>query len=223
MPPFVSLSKVTKSYGVGPQRLQILRGIDLEISRGEFLAIMGPSGSGKSTLLQVMGGLDRPSGGVIMMDRYNLTNCDDGVLARIRNEVIGFVFQSFMLLNYYTALENVCLPLLYSRRPANGRDRAMKLLKLFGLGQRMHHRPNELSGGEKQRVAIARALVNNPSIIFADEPTGALDTRTGDTIMETLDAVHQAGTTIVLITHDPRVAKRAQRTIHMSDGAIRTQ
>ena len=223
MPGIVSLSKVTKSYGTGHERLQILKGIDLDIIQGEFVAIMGPSGSGKSTLLHVMGGLDRPTAGAVLIDRQNLTTCDDAALARIRNEVIGFVFQSFMLLNYYTALENVCLPLLYSRRSGDGRKRATKLLKLFGLGQRMHHRPNELSGGEKQRVAIARALVNNPAIIFADEPTGALDTKTGDAIMETLEAVHQAGTTIVLITHDPRVAKRAQRTVHMSDGLIQSQ
>jgi putative ABC transport system ATP-binding protein len=216
----LSLTGITKSYLVGHRSLSILKGIDLNIERGEYVAIMGASGSGKSTLLHIMGGLDRPTTGSVVINNQNLETCDDARLARIRNQTIGFVFQNFMLLNYYSALENVCLPLIYAKKKQEGRLRAMTLLKLFGMGRRLNHRPNELSGGEKQRVAIARALVNKPSIIFADEPTGALDTKTGDAILATLDVVHQAGTTVVLITHDPRVAKRASRTLHIADGML---
>jgi putative ABC transport system ATP-binding protein len=168
----------------------------------------------------LMGGLDRPTSGDILLEGEDVTGMDDARLARLRNRVLGFVFQNFFLLNYFSALENVCLPMVYGNGAQGGLERARRLLEHFGLAKRMNHRPNELSGGEKQRVAIARALVNNPKIIFADEPTGALDTKTGDAIMDTFQEINRAGTSIVLITHDPKVAGRAQRIVHMSDGAI---
>ena len=214
------LENVTKSYSVGPRTLPILKGINLEVRSGEFVAIMGPSGSGKSTLLQIMSGLDRPTSGSIHINGADIASMDDSAMARLRNEAIGFIFQNFFLLSYFTALENVCLPLSYAKGGERMRPRARHLLEQFGMGKRLDHLPNELSGGEKQRVAIARALVNAPKIIFADEPTGALDTKTGDIIMEFLEEINRTGTTVVVITHDPKVALRAGRTMHMSDGLL---
>lgn len=221
MPNILSLTGVTKSYIVGEQALEILRGITMNVRAGEFVAIMGASGSGKSTLLHLMSGLDRSTTGTVQINGNDLNDLDDSRLARLRNDTIGFIFQNFFLLNYFTALENVCLPLTYTADPGPaGHDKAKSLLRKFGMEKRLHHKPYELSGGEKQRVAIARALVNSPKIIFADEPTGALDTKTGDTIMSFLEEINRAGTTIILITHDSDVAKRAGRTLHMSDGLL---
>lgn len=220
MSSILSLQNVSKSYRVGDRDLPILKGINMEIERGEFVAIMGPSGSGKSTLLHLMGGLDRPTSGQIRIDNRELSSLDDRDLARVRNQSIGFVFQNFFLLTYYSAIDNVRLPLLYAGTETAHAERARHLLEKLGLGQRLEHRPNELSGGEKQRVAIARALINNPPLIFADEPTGALDTKNGEAIMDLFAEIHASGSTIVLITHDPHVAKRANYVLHIADGAF---
>ncbi|MBM4028800.1 MAG: ABC transporter ATP-binding protein, partial [Planctomycetes bacterium] len=217
----IRLEKVMRVYKVGVERIAALDGVDLELRDNEYVAIMGPSGSGKSTLMNVLGCLDRVTSGRYELDGQNTTGMSDAALARVRNERIGFVFQSFELLSRSSALKNVEMPLIYSR---NGwwsrRRRAMKMLERVGLGDRVKHRPNQLSGGEKQRVAIARALICNPSILLADEPTGNLDSKTSEDILTLFDQLHADGQTIILVTHEESVALHAKRIIRMKDGRI---
>jgi putative ABC transport system ATP-binding protein len=218
----LALRGVTKSYGQGDARVEVLHGLDLEVRDGEFVAIMGPSGSGKSTLLNILGCLDRPTGGAYLLDGEDVARLSDDKLSLIRNGRIGFVFQSYNLIAQLTVLENVKVPLLYrGRGHGGGAQRAHDLLRTVGLSHRLGHRPSQLSGGECQRVAIARALVNDPILILADEPTGNLDTKTGAEVLELLEGLHREGRTIVLITHDLAVAKRAQRTVRLQDGRLR--
>jgi putative ABC transport system ATP-binding protein len=210
-----------KSYVMGEEEIHALRGVSIQIERGEYVAIMGPSGSGKSTLMNLIGCLDTPSKGSYLLNEKQVSQMNDNELARIRNEEIGFVFQTFNLLPRATALHNVELPLVYAGVPAKDRlERAKAALQKVELGERMLHRPNELSGGQRQRVAIARALVNNPSILLADEPTGNLDSKTGAEIMGLFERLHKAGNTIVLVTHEPDVAAFAYRNIHIRDGKV---
>ncbi len=210
-----------KSYQMGDEQIHALRGVSIQIERGEYVAIMGPSGSGKSTLMNLIGCLDTPTKGSYLLNNKQVSNMDDNELARIRNEEIGFVFQTFNLLPRATALRNVELPMVYAGIPAKDREqRAKAALDKVELSTRMGHRPNELSGGQRQRVAIARALVNNPSILLADEPTGNLDSKTGVEIMALFDRLHQSGNTIVLVTHEADVAAYAHRTIHIRDGRV---
>jgi putative ABC transport system ATP-binding protein len=217
----IQLDSITRTYSMGSVEVQALRGIDLAIEHNEYLAVMGPSGSGKSTLLNILGCLDRPSSGRFRLADRDVSQLSDLELSRVRNAFVGFVFQTFNLLPRATALNNVETPLIYAGvRGRERRHRAKRALEHVGLGNRMHHRPNELSGGERQRVAIARALVNEPSLILADEPTGNLDSATGDEIMQLLDDLHEAGNTILLVTHENHVAKHAKRRILMRDGQI---
>ena len=210
-----------KTYQMGDEQIHALRGVSIQIERGEYVAIMGPSGSGKSTLMNLIGCLDTPSKGSYLLNGKQASQMDDNELARIRNEEIGFVFQTFNLLPRATALRNVELPLVYAGIPARDREaRAKAALDKVELSSRMTHRPNELSGGQRQRVAIARALVNNPSILLADEPTGNLDSKTGIEIMGLFERLHKAGNTIVLVTHEPEVAAYAYRSIHIRDGQV---
>jgi putative ABC transport system ATP-binding protein len=210
-----------KTYQMGAEQVHALRGVNLRINRGEYVAIMGPSGSGKSTLMNLIGCLDTPTRGRYWLNGNLVSELDDDELARIRNKEIGFVFQTFNLLARATALHNVELPLIYSGTPAEERiDRARKALEAVDLGERMNHKPNELSGGQRQRVAIARALVNNPSIILADEPTGNLDSQTGNEIMKLMEELHRRGNTIVLVTHEPDIAEHAWRVVHIRDGQV---
>jgi putative ABC transport system ATP-binding protein len=210
-----------KTYAMGAEQIHALRGVSFRIERGEYVAIMGPSGSGKSTLMHLIGCLDTPSRGSYLLNGKEVSQMNDNELARIRNEEIGFVFQTFNLLPRATALHNVALPLVYAGVPAKTRDeRAKTALERVELGTRMTHRPNELSGGQRQRVAIARALVNNPSILLADEPTGNLDSKTGQEIMGLFERLHKTGNTIVLISHEADVAAYAYRTIYLRDGQI---
>jgi putative ABC transport system ATP-binding protein len=210
-----------KTYVMGSEEIHALRGVSLEIERGEYVAIMGPSGSGKSTLMNLIGCLDTPSRGSYLLNGKQVSQMNDNELARIRNEEIGFVFQTFNLLPRASALKNVELPLVYAGVAAKDREQRARLsLEKVELSSRINHRPNELSGGQRQRVAIARALVNNPSILLADEPTGNLDSKTGLEIMELFNRLHEAGNTIVLVTHEADVAAYAYRTIHLRDGRI---
>jgi putative ABC transport system ATP-binding protein len=210
-----------KTYVMGTEEIHALRGVSIQIERGEYVAIMGPSGSGKSTLMNLIGCLDTPTKGTYLLNGKEVSTMNDNELARIRNEEIGFVFQTFNLLPRATALHNVELPLVYAGVSARERqDRARVALEKVELTQRMAHRPNELSGGQRQRVAIARALVNNPSILLADEPTGNLDSKTGAEIMALFARLHQTGNTLVLVTHEADVAAFAHRTIHIRDGQV---
>jgi putative ABC transport system ATP-binding protein len=210
-----------KTYQMGEEEIHALRGVSVQIERGEYVAIMGPSGSGKSTLMNLIGCLDTPSKGSYLLNGKQVSQMSDNELARIRNEEIGFVFQTFNLLPRATALRNVELPLVYAGVPAKEREgRAKAALEKVELATRMGHRPNELSGGQRQRVAIARALVNNPSILLADEPTGNLDSKTGVEIMALFERLHAAGNTIVLVTHEADVAAYAHRAIHIRDGQV---
>jgi putative ABC transport system ATP-binding protein len=210
-----------KTYRMGDEEIHALRGVSTSIERGEYVAIMGPSGSGKSTLMNLIGCLDTPTRGTYLLNGKEVSTMNDDELAHIRNVEIGFVFQTFNLLPRATALHNVELPLVYAGVSAKDRQmRARAALENVELGSRMTHRPNELSGGQRQRVAIARALVNNPSILLADEPTGNLDSKTGIEIMGLFERLHQAGNTIVLVTHEADVASFAQRTIHIRDGMV---
>jgi len=218
----ISLENLTREYRMGEQSVQALAGIDLEIAAGDFLAISGPSGSGKSTLLHIIGGLDSPTSGKVLVEGRNLSRASGGELAAYRNRSIGFVFQSFHLHPTYNSLENVALPLIFAGvGSAKRRKLAQKALEDVGMARRIHHRPSELSGGEKQRVCIARALVTSPSIILADEPTGNLDTKTGDNIVKILsDLNRQRGITLIIITHNLDIAGHADRIIFMADGRI---
>ena len=219
--PLIETRDLWKTYQMGSEEIHALQGVSMEIERGDYVAIMGPSGSGKSTLMNLIGCLDTPSKGSYFLNSKSVGQMNDDELARIRNEEIGFVFQTFNLLPRATALHNVELPLIYAGMPSDERQRrALEALALVELTDRVSHRPNELSGGQCQRVAIARALVNNPSILLADEPTGNLDSKTGLEIMALFSRLHAAGNTIVLITHEAAVAANARRVIQLRDGRI---
>ena len=221
MDAIIEIHNLTKTYDMGATAVHALSEVDLCVATGEYVAIMGPSGSGKSTLLNILGCLDVPTSGSYALGNVLVSEMADDDLARIRNQEIGFVFQTFNLLPRANALGNVELPLIYSGLPARQRrERAAQALASVGLADRIGHRPNELSGGQRQRVSIARALVNAPSIILADEPTGALDSRTGDEIMDLFDQVHAAGNTILLVTHEEHLARRSRRIVRFRDGRI---
>lgn len=217
----ILLSDVTKSYHLGGETVHALAGLTLTIGPGEFTAIMGPSGSGKSTLMNILGCLDRPTSGSYMLDGQEVATLNDDQLATTRNKKIGFVFQSFNLLPRMSTLQNVALPMVYAGVAKKERiARAQQVLTMVGLEDRMNHQPNELSGGQRQRVAIARALVNDPTIIMADEPTGNLDTKSGDEVMAIFSELNSQGRTIILVTHEPEIAQYAQRIVHVRDGLI---
>ncbi|MDP9146062.1 MAG: ABC transporter ATP-binding protein [Acidobacteriota bacterium] len=217
----IKTQELAKVYEMGSEQVHALRGVDLEIRKGEYVAIMGPSGSGKSTLMNLIGCLDSPSSGKYWLAGRLVSDLDDDELAYIRNKEIGFVFQTFNLLPRATALHNVELPLIYNGTAADERiEKAKKALERVDLVDRMHHKPNELSGGQRQRVAIARALVNSPSIVLADEPTGNLDSKTGDEIMLLFHNLHAQGNTIILVTHEHDIAQHAHRIIYIRDGQI---
>jgi putative ABC transport system ATP-binding protein len=217
----IDVHGVKKIYEVGIQRIEALAGVDLQIASNEYLAIMGPSGSGKSTFMNILGCLDSPTEGTYILNSHEVSNLSDDELARIRNKEIGFVFQTFNLLPRATAFQNVELPLIYGGiSTEERRKRVSDALEAVGLSDRAVHRPSELSGGQRQRVAIARAIVNRPSIILADEPTGNLDSRTGEEIMTILNEIHRAGNTIVIVTHEEYIAEHAKRIVRLRDGLI---
>ncbi len=217
----IRIENLTRFYTIGEETVRALNGVNLTIQKNEYVALMGPSGSGKSTLMNIIGCLDTPTSGEYFLNGPNVAQLSDSELAAIRNKEIGFVFQTFNLLPRLTALQNVALPLVYAGIPEAERlKKAKEVLEQVGLGNRITHRPNELSGGQRQRVAVARALVNHPSIILADEPTGNLDSKTSEEIMQLLDIIHQAGNTIVLVTHEEDIALRAKRIVRMRDGII---
>ena len=217
----IDITDIRKVYEMGSTEVNALDGVSLHVRKGEYLAIMGPSGSGKSTLMNIVGCLDTPTSGSYKLRGTEIRERDDDELARIRNQEIGFIFQTFNLLPRADALHNVELPLIYAGRPAKERrERARGMLEMVGLGDRTHHRPNELSGGQRQRVAIARALVNGPSLVLADEPTGNLDSKTGLEIMALLDDISSRGNTVILVTHEDEVAERAHRIVRLRDGRI---
>ena len=217
----IRLRDITKLYRVGVEQIRALDGVSLDVRQNEYVAVMGTSGSGKSTLMNILGCLDRPTSGTYELDGRIATRMGGGALAQVRNERIGFVFQSFELMPRLTALKNVELPLIYSPTGWWGRGRrAREVLETVGLADRMHHRPNQLSGGQRQRVAIARALINRPAILLADEPTGNLDSRTSDEILALFDALHRSGQTIIMVTHEADVARHARRVVRMKDGKV---
>jgi putative ABC transport system ATP-binding protein len=222
--PIIEVKDLTKVYGAGESAVYALAGLNTSVNKGEFVAVMGPSGSGKSTLMNIIGCLDRPSSGSYLLDQRDVSRLSKNELAEARNQKIGFIFQSFNLLARLSALDNVMMPMLYNPDAAlndkERRRRATQALEAVGLDKRLHHRPNELSGGQQQRVAIARALVNRPSLILADEPTGNLDSRSGEEIMGLLNDLHQQGATVVMVTHEPDIAAHAQRIICVRDGKI---
>ena len=217
----IRIGDLKKFYQLGGTQVKALNGVSLTICRNEYVAIMGPSGSGKSTLMNILGCLDTPSGGTYVLNGTDVSRMGDGELAQVRNNEIGFVFQSFNLLPRYTSLENVALPLIYSGVPRSERERrAREALASVGLEERMEHKPAELSGGQRQRVAVARALINNPSIILADEPTGNLDTKTSIDIMRLFEEIYRKGNTVILVTHEEDIALHARRIIRLRDGVI---
>lgn len=221
MAKIIHIEQIKKIYHLGKVKVEALRGISFEVNTGEFVSIMGPSGSGKSTLMHIIGCLDYPTGGKYFLSGQDVSKLNDNQLALFRNQRIGFVFQQFNLLPRATILRNVELPLTYNSTNSRNKKRlAIQALEEVGLGDRLKHRPNEISGGEKQRVAIARALVNCPSIILADEPTGNLDSKTGQDIMKMIDKLHDEGNTIILVTHEAEIARYAKRVIHLKDGLI---
>jgi putative ABC transport system ATP-binding protein len=220
---FIAITNLRKTYQMGREKVHALDGVDLTVEPNSFVTVMGPSGSGKSTLLYLIGGLDRPTSGQIVVNDQAIQTIDENALARYRRRTIGFVFQSFNLIPTLSALDNVAFPMRFARTPRRQRQaQAYELLQKVGLGDRLHHRPTELSGGQQQRVAIARALVNDPELILADEPTGNLDSSSGSSIMELLSDLNQNGRTVLVVTHDPRMAAYATRTVYMLDGRIVT-
>ena len=219
----LKLTDICKDYLQGKQTVRVLKNINLTVEQGDYLAIMGPSGSGKSTLMNIIGCLDVPTSGTYELNGKDLHNSSDNALADIRNKYIGFVFQSFYLMPKLDAVDNVALPLLYAGVPLKERrERAIQALNAVGLGDRIHFRPNQLSGGQRQRVAIARAIVTKPTLLLADEPTGALDSKAGDQIMEIFRSLSKEGMTIIMITHDPHIAQRAKKVYHILDGELLT-
>lgn len=221
MPLVIKLRGITRNFPLGNEVVKVLKGIDLDIEKGEYVALMGPSGSGKSTLMNLLGCLDTPTSGTYELNGELVSNMSDDQLAEIRNKEIGFVFQTFNLLPRTTALENVALPMIYAGKSKKDRtERAAKVLTDVGLADRMDHKPNQLSGGQRQRVAVGRALVNNPTIILADEPTGNLDSKTSVEIMNLFNEIHAAGNTVILVTHEEDIAENAHRIIRLRDGLI---
>lgn len=222
-PPIIKIEKLVRNFKLGEQLIKVLKEITFSIDKNEYVALMGPSGSGKSTLMNLIGCLDTPTSGKYILNQQDVSKLTDDELAEIRNKEIGFVFQTFNLLPRATALDNVALPLVYAGFSKKEREeRALEVLNEVGLGDRVKHKPNELSGGQRQRVAVARAMVNRPSIILADEPTGNLDSKTSNEIMGLFDAIHKAGNTIILVTHEEEIALHAQRIIRLKDGDIET-
>lgn len=221
MQPIISLKNIVRSFSIGAEEVKALRGVNLNINKNEYVALMGPSGSGKSTLMNLLGCLDTPTSGQYILNGTDVSVLDDNELAQIRNKEIGFIFQTFNLLPKSTALDNVILPLIYAGMgKAEREQKALKTLEDVGLANRVKHKPNELSGGQRQRVAVARALVNNPAIILADEPTGNLDSKTSVEIMGLFEEIHKKGNTIIVVTHEEDIARHAHRIIRLKDGVI---